>query len=148
MSNPSFDSGSSAPVCHAFQAYKEALANYVEYLEQKFDGDEGRYFRESCRLLEVSEIALSALFATPAINAADVALKLEISIGDVDEVGEDPHTLALLRRGLMALRSGNKAMARMLVAKALDGETNYPFAYDGALSAFHDLNQTGLAVQP
>ena len=48
----------------------------------------------------------------------------------------------------MALQSGSVTTAQILINKALDNETDYEFAYEGAVSALTDLKRTGADVQP
>ena len=66
-----------------------------------------------------------ALINTPADSLADVAYKLEISIGEVDDVGGENDSLALLRRVLVALRAGSLATAIRALNAALNGETDF-----------------------
>ena len=147
MSNSATDSGSFSPVFQSRQKFEQSCRRHIEFLEQGFTGDPTHYYFESCRLQDECETAKAAMLAAPAISIADVAHKLELSINEVDELGEDSQSLALLRRGLMALRSGSVTTARMLVNKALDGETDYEFAYEGAVSALADLKHTGLEAK-
>ena len=82
-----------------------------------------------------------ALINTPADSLADVAYKLEISIGEVDEVGGEDDSLALLRRALVALRAGSSTTAIKALNAALNGETDWDFAYAGAAAALADLQR-------
>ena len=116
-------------------------------MERGFTGDHATYFNESCRLQADLEATQAAMLATSAHSIDDIIFKLNLSIGDASELPEDSQSLALLRRGLMALRSGSVTTARMLVNKALDGETDYEFAYEGAVSVLGDLKRNGLEVQ-
>ncbi len=85
--------------------------------------------------------AQAALLATPADSLADVAYKLEISIGEVDEVGGENDSLALLKRALVALRAGSVTTAIRALNAALNGETDWEFAYLGAVAALADLQR-------
>lgn len=81
------------------------------------------------------------LISTPADSLADVAYKLKISIGDIDEVGGENDSLALLRRALVALQAGSSATAIRALNAALNGETDWDFAYLSAAAALADLQR-------
>lgn len=88
--------------------------------------------------------ALGNLLNTPADTFADVIFKLETSIGDIDSVCTelgDYASLALLKRALVALQAGSVATARRLVDKALDGDAELEFVYEGAAAALADLQR-------
>ena len=141
MSKLSFDNGATAPFSQARQNFEQACARHIEFIEHGFTGDHVHYWNESYRLETAYSAAQAEMLATPAQSVSDIAYKLNLSIGEADEIGEDIQTLALLRRGLMALQSGSVTTARILVDKALDGETNYECIYEGAVSALADLKR-------
>ncbi|MDS4040823.1 MAG: hypothetical protein RKP20_06565 [Candidatus Competibacter sp.] len=84
-----------------------------------------------------------SLLSTAADTLADVVYKLETAIGEVDEVGGEGDSLALLKRALVALQAGSLATAIRALNKALNGETDYEFAYLGAVAALADLQRIG-----
>lgn len=85
--------------------------------------------------------AASDLIGTPAETLDDAAFKLEISMGEVDDVGGEGESLALLRRALVALRAGSVSTAMKYMNLAMNGETQWEFAYEGAAAALADLRR-------
>ena len=144
----SHDDRVTAPFFQSRQKFEQACSRHIEFIEHGFTGDHATYFNESCRLQADLEIAQAEMLATPADSISDIVFKLNLSIWESDELGEDSQSLALLRRGLMALQSGSVTTAQILINKALDNETDYEFAYEGAVSALADLKRTGADVQP
>lgn len=85
--------------------------------------------------------AESDLMGTPAETLDDAAYKLEISMGEVDEVGGEEESLALLRRAHVALRAGSVSTAMKYMNLAMNGKTRWEFAYEGAAAALADLRR-------
>lgn len=125
------------------QRYEQAVGAFNGWFlsDPRNRGD----YRESVvgdlHLLATVEECQRDLLAAPALSLAEVAYKLELSIGEVDEVGGEDDSLALLRRALVALRAGSLATAIRALNAALNGETDWDFAYAGAAAALADLQR-------
>ena len=125
------------------QRYEQAVGAFNGWFlsDPRNRGD----YRESVvgdlHLLATVEECQRDLLAAPALSLAEVAYKLELSIGEVDDVGGEDDSLALLRRALVALRAGSSTTAIKALNAALNGETDWDFAYAGAAAALADLQR-------
>jgi hypothetical protein len=123
-----------------------ARKRHFEHLNSAFERamDEGR----TPPMDSVDQIihAVSDLMGTPAETLDDAAFKIEISIGEVDAVGGEGESLALLRRAHVALRAGSVSTAMRYMNLAMNGDTRWEFAYEGAAAALADLRR--MEVQP
>lgn len=128
------------------QRYEQAVGAFNGWFlsDPRNRGD----YRESVvgdlHLLATVEECQRDLLAAPALSLAEVAYKLELSIGEVDDVGGEDDSLALLLRALVALRAGSLATAIRALNRALRGDPRYDFnafAYHGAAAALADLQR-------
>ncbi len=118
-----------------------ARKRHFEHLNSAFERamDEGR--TPPMESMDYLIHAVSDLMGTPAETLDDAAFKLEISIGEVDAVGGEGGSLALLRRAHVALRAGSVSTAMRYMNLAMNGDTRWEFAYEGAAAALDDLRR-------
>lgn len=119
----------------------DARKRYLQEVNRKFMRamDEGRTPPPGS--IDAICMAQADLIDTPAATLADVAFKIDLAIGEVDELGGEGESLALLRRAHVALLSGSASIAARVLTLAMNGETDCEFAYEGAAAALDDLRR-------
>ena len=127
------------PFVTPFLAAKQRYERHNENFYEKLEKASSSY----SPLAEYEELEQN-LLSTPARSLADVAYKVELSRGYLDELGElvgADDELRLLDRALSALKAGKVKTAIAALNAVLTGDYEYPFAYDGAIAALADLRR-------
>ena len=124
------------PFASPFEAAKRRFEHHGERLYEKLQASNYSYAPEA-EYEELERILLN----TPAYAPADIAYKAQLSRDCLHDIGEGKADIQLLTDGINAIRAGDLATATKTLDTALMGETDYPFAYEGAAAALADLHR-------
>ncbi|HCK80821.1 MAG TPA: hypothetical protein DIC59_05075 [Candidatus Competibacteraceae bacterium] len=124
------------PFVTPFEAARLRLERHQENFYEKLQASNYSYAPEA-----EWERLERALLDTPARTRFDAAYKVQRSRECLDDITSDDADIRLLDSVIKAIQAGDLPEAIKTLHVVLSGETDYPFAYEGAAAALADLHR-------